>query len=187
MATAGHRGDASEARAALSDPDAGVRIVAIGALERCQQLDSATLTALLADDSVAVRARAATAAASHPEVDLTATLADADATVVEAAAWAAGERRGGDGELERLCSLATEHADALVREAAVAALGALGDEAGLPAILAATRDKATVRRRAMVALAPFEGPGVDAALERGRLDRDRQVRDVATDLSAPPP
>ena len=37
--------------------------------------------------------------------------------------------------------------DPLVREAAVAALGALGDEQGLPAVLAATTDKpADVRR-----------------------------------------
>ena len=73
------------------------------------------------------------------------------------------------------------HADALCREAAVAALGAIGDEAGLPAILAATTDKATVRRRAVIALAPFEGPEVDAALEAARTDRDWQVRQAAED------
>ena len=39
--------------------------------------------------------------------------------------------------------------------------------AGLPAILAALDDKATVRRRAIIALAPFEGEAVDAALARG--------------------
>jgi HEAT repeat protein len=70
-----------------------------------------------------------------------------------------------------------------VREAAVAALGAIGDPAGLAAVLAATRDRATVRRRAVLALAPFDGPGVDAALERARTDRDWQVRQAAEDLT----
>ena len=67
----------------------------------------------------------------------------------------------------------------------MAALGALGDPAGLPSILAATNDKATVRRRAVIALAPFDGPEVDAALERAREDRDWQVRQAAEDLLTP--
>ena len=66
-----------------------------------------------------------------------------------------------------------------MREAAVAALGAIGDARGLPAILAATGDRPAVRRRAVLALAPFEGPEVTAALERARDDRDWQVRDAA--------
>jgi hypothetical protein len=39
-----------------------------------------------------------------------------------------------------------------------------------------------VRRRAVIALAPFAGPEVDAALERARTDRDWQVRQAAEDL-----
>jgi HEAT repeat protein len=64
----------------------------------------------------------------------------------------------------------------------VAALGAIGDPAGLPAILAGMSDKATVRRRAVLALAPFDGPEVLEALERARTDRDWQVRQAAEDL-----
>jgi HEAT repeat protein len=64
----------------------------------------------------------------------------------------------------------------------VAALGALGDEAGLPAILTATQDKPAVRRRAVLALAPFQGPAVDAALQRALGDHDWQVRQAAEDL-----
>src|SRR5437588_591086 len=79
-------------------------------------------------------------------------------------------------------ALVTGHDDALVREAAVAALGAIGDELGLPAILAATADKPAVRRRAVLALAPFDGPEVDAALARARSDHDWQVRQAAEDL-----
>ena len=101
------------------------------------------------------------------------------------AAWASGERVPPEpGAVEALCAVALDHDDALCREAAVAALGAIGDEAALPTILAATRDRATVRRRAVLALAPFDGPDVDAALERARSDRDWQVRQAAEDLFA---
>jgi HEAT repeat protein len=85
--------------------------------------------------------------------------------------------------VEALAALVARHPDALVREAAVAALGAIGDPAGLPSILAALDDKATVRRRAVLALAPFDGPEVDAALATARDDRDWQVRQAAEDLS----
>jgi HEAT repeat protein len=82
----------------------------------------------------------------------------------------------------RLEGLARSHSDPLVREAAVAALGALGDPAGLGAVLAACSDKPAVRRRAVVALAAFEGPEVEAALEAALSDRDWQVRQAAEDL-----
>ena len=67
--------------------------------------------------------------------------------------------------------------------AAVAALGAIGDPRGLPAILAACTDKATVRRRAVISLAPFGGPEVEAALREALDDRDWQVRQAAEELS----
>ena len=72
-----------------------------------------------------------------------------------------------------------------MREAAVAAIGAIGDELGLPAVLKATTDKPAVRRRAVLALAAFDGPEVDAAWERARSDRDRQVRDAVDELLGP--
>jgi HEAT repeat protein len=53
----------------------------------------------------------------------------------------------------------------------------------VPAILAATRDKPAIRRRAVIALAPFDGPEVDAALDAAMSDRDWQVRQAAEDLS----
>ena len=74
-------------------------------------------------------------------------------------------------------------AEAMVREAAVAALGAIGDDRGLPAILAGCVDKAAVRRRAVLALAPFDGPQVEAALAAALEDRDWQVRQAAEDLA----
>jgi HEAT repeat protein len=187
VALAGHQGDARTARAALNDPDAGVRATAIGALERLGELTVTEIGSALVDVSEVVRRRACEAAAQLPGDEppsLLGALADGNATVVEVAAWACGERQPAEaGAVEVLCALATGHDDALVREAAVAALGAIGDAAALPTILAATTDKATVRRRAVLALAPFDGPEVDSALERGRSDRDWQVRQAAEDLS----
>jgi hypothetical protein len=44
------------------------------------------------------------------------------------------------------------------------------------------RDKPNVRRRALLALAPFDGPEVEAAIEAALSDRDWQVRQAAEDL-----
>ena len=79
---------------------------------------------------------------------------------------------------------ATQHADPLVREAAVAALGALGDPGTLEVVLAACDDKPAVRRRAVLALAAFDGPEVEARLQTALTDRDWQVRQAAEDLLA---
>jgi HEAT repeat protein len=191
VAEAGHRGDVAAARSGLADTDPTVRATALGALRRAGALGAAELHAALADGSPVVRRRAAeevaalaaTGPGAVPDgVSLLGLLDDADATVVEVAAWAAGERQPPEpGSVDRLVALVTGHDDALVREAAVAALGAIGDPAGLPAVLAATGDKATVRRRAVIALAPFSGPEVDAALARATSDRDWQVRQAAED------
>jgi HEAT repeat protein len=175
------------ARAALVDPDPAVRATAIGALERLGTLETVDLEAALADRASAVRRRACEAIARRPGDEppsLLGMLAGEDSELVEVAAWASGERQPPEPEVvEVLAGLVTSHPDALVREAAVAALGAIGDPAGLAAVLAALEDKATVRRRAVLALAPFEGAEVDAALAKARDDRDWQVRQAAEDLS----
>jgi HEAT repeat protein len=188
IALAGHRGDETGARAGLHDEDATVRATALGALARLGALTDDDLSAAVSDPDPIVRGRAAevapaaTAPASVHAL-LRTLLADSDPSVVEVAAWASGEVTVADpATVADLCGLATDHRDALVREAAVAALGAIGDEVGLPAILAATRDKPAVRRRAVLALAPFEGPEVDAALAQALTDRDWQVRQAAEDL-----
>jgi HEAT repeat protein len=136
-----------------------------------------------ADADPSVRARVAELAATHRDVDLRPLLDDADPDVVEVAAWSCGERETVDDDvLARLIALAADADEPLVRESAVAALGAIGDARALPAILDATADKPAVRRRAVLALAPFEGPEVDAALQRALADRDWQVRQSAHDL-----
>jgi HEAT repeat protein len=183
---AGHRGDVAAARAYVDDPDASVRATALGALARGGALTDTELAGGLADPAPAVRARAAelagTRAGDRPP-PLGPMLADPEPAVVEAAAWASGEREPAEpGIVPILAGVATGHDDPLCREAAVAALGALGDPAGLPAVLAATRDRPAIRRRAVLALAPFDGPEVDAALERALGDRDWQVRQAAEDV-----
>lgn len=187
-AVAGHVGDEAAARALLGAGRASVRATALGALERMGRLDDATLIAALADDDPVVRRRAVALAVGRRALDLVPVLSDPDPDVVEQAAWACGERVPPEpGAVAALSALAGGHDDALVREAAVAALGALGDPDGLPAILAATTDKPAVRRRAILALAPFEGPEVDDALRRALDDRDWQVRQAAEDLLPPDP
>jgi len=187
-ALAGHEGDAAAARELLDDPDPTVRATALGALARLGALAPALVLAHLRDPDPAVRRRACEVAARAGFVadgtvaeGLVAVLDDPDATVVETAAWALGEL-GARPAVPRLAEVATGHDDALCREAAVAALGAIGDAAGLPAVLAACRDRATVRRRAVIALAAFEGSEVDAALRTALDDRDWQVRQAAEDL-----
>ncbi len=188
LAVAGHDGDEATARAALHDPDPVARELALGALARMDTLRLDDLVAAFADAHTSVRRRAALLSALRPDVELLPLLHDVDDVVVEAAAWAAGEQQPlfdepDDDVLARLITLATSASDALVREAAVAALGAIGDERGLPAILAGCNDKPAIRRRAVLALAPFDGPEVKAALDAALADRDWQVRQSAEDVA----
>jgi HEAT repeat protein len=187
---AGHRGDAATARGALDDADPATRGAALGALARCGTLTPADLLVALGDADPEVRRRAAEEAGrlGHPDVvdALVGALGDADDRVTEAATHALGEIEpppgAGETVATAIAALVTGHAEVVVRETAVAALGSLGEAVGLDAVLAATGDVATVRRRAVLALAAFEGPEVDAALERLATDRDRQTRQSAEDL-----
>jgi HEAT repeat protein len=183
LAAAGHTGDVELARAALDDPDPATRELALGALDRLGELDDDRLAAALADPEPSVRRRSVELAALRPGTDLLPSLADPDPAVVEVAALACGEHEDvPDETLHRLIHLATSADVALVREACVAALGAIGDERGLFAILAGCADSPAVRRRAVLALAPFEGDDVEEAIERALTDRDGQVRQAAEDL-----
>ena len=167
----------------LADDDPGVREAALGALARIGSLTDAQVSQAFADPAPVVRRRAATLAATRRSVNLLSLLHDNDSTVVEVAAWACGEQeRVDEATLTRLIALAVDADDALVRESSAAALGAIGDPRGLPAILVAVRDKPNVRRRAVLALAPFDGPEVDAAIQAALIDRDWQVRQAAEDL-----
>jgi len=187
------RGTSSALRRLVDgDPDPRVRAGALGALVRAAGGATARAAWRIGarDRDAAVRRRAAELApalgAPAPVRAVIGLLRDADPGVAESAAWALGElgeaARAG-GAVPALVAATGEHPDPLVREAAVAALGALGDRRGLPAVLGACRDRPAVRRRAVLALAPFEGPEVDAALAAALDDPDWQVRQAAEDLS----
>ena len=202
VAVAGHAGDERSARAGLQDSEATVRATALGALARLGRLNATDLESAAGDRDPVVRARAAELAGVGSEVGsepgneaahggsggwIVALLDDPVAMVVEAACFGLGEMGEAtcriEAAVETLGRVARTHSDALCREAAVAALGAIGADAGLEAVLAAMADKPAVRRRAVLALAAFEGPEVEAALERALADRDWQVRQAAEDLT----
>ncbi len=184
-------GAEAELDAAVSDAEPVVRAAAVGALVRAAERSRAEVAWQRAatDPAPEVRRRAAELApllgGAEPARPLVELLNDDEVTVVDTAAWALGEL--GEpavtaGAVPALAKIVEKHDDPLAREAAVAALGALGDPAGLPAILAACTDKPAVRRRAVLALAPFEGEQVDAAIEKALTDRDWQTRQAAEDL-----
>lgn len=185
-ALAGHNRDESSARQLLDDASPQVRATALGALIRMGAVTKADALRAIADPDPSVRRRGCAAAITlADDVDLAAVLGDADPRVVEAAAWALGERAEASAPaVPALATVATGHDDPLCREAAVAALGSIGDPAGIEAILVATKDKPAVRRRAVIALAPFSGPRVEEALRTALEDRDWQVRQAAEDLLA---
>ena len=183
VVTLGYEQNEPEARSFLRHEDSVVRELALGALHRMQSLSDADLELALHDDDRLVRRRAAELGALHPGVDLAPLLADLEPVVVEMAVWAYGEREQvDDNTLQTIISLTTDHDDQLVREAGAAALGAIGDERGVSAILSACEDKPAVRRRAVLALAPFSGPEIEAAIDTALTDRDWQVRQSAEDL-----
>lgn len=190
---AGHRGERREAAALAGDADPSVRAAALGALGRLGALDESILLGAFGDPDPGVRRRAVAlaggavdlySASAEMTAGVAALLDDADPSVVEMAAWALGEWGPGCGEgaTAGLCRLAVGHDSPLCREAAVAALGALGASGTLAVILGALDDTVNIRRRAVVALAAFDDPGAEEGLRRCLGDRDWQVRQAAQEL-----
>ena len=188
---AGHRGDAALARRGLADPDPGVQVAALGALARLGELTAADVESALGRRrrrrcggapsrwrSAARGTRHALVAAPrrHRRAGRPRPARRGRRGLVPGRAARTGRRS------RLLAATATGHDDARCREAAVAALGAIGDPAGLPAVLAALGDTPTVRRRATVALAGFDDPRVTPALRAAAEDRDWQVRQAADEL-----
>lgn len=157
-------------RAALDDDDATLRrdaAEAVGRRAPCARALYAPLVALLTappdgtDDGDDDTARTAAAA------------------VREAAAFALGESDVDDAADVLVAALDTERSP-LVRESIAAALGALGRPHTLDTVCALTTgEKPAVRRRAVIALAAFDDPAADAAIDRALADRDRFVREAA--------
>ena len=182
---AAHSGDLPTLEAAFNGDNPYVRAIALSALHKCNALTPRHIALALTDPERLVRHRLARIAAHDTRVDLLRLLSDDDFAVAETAAWALGEHDVvSDAEMQALIMSATSHAHPLVRESCVAALGSIGDERGLAAILHACGDKPAVRRRAVISLAPFDTPEVTAALRAALADRDWQVRQAAEDLLA---
>lgn len=173
--------------AGLSSDEPALRARALTASQRLGRRSVSARVAALRDDAAIVRRTACELEARTPQPSsrvaraLVGCLDDGDALVAVRAADALGELRERSA-VSALSAVATGHADARCREAAVAALGAIGEETGLDAVLAAQHDKPPVRRRAVVALAAFDGPRVEAALAAALEDRDWQVRQAAEAL-----
>ena len=188
---AGHQHGFATVEAALGDEHAEVREAALSATVRLASAEGDMTTAApqvragFGDASARVRARASELAAQIG-VDPSELLGDEDDRVVEVTCFACGEIDWNDLGVEppvaALSGIAVSHDDALCRESAAAALGAIGDERGLDAVLHACGDRVTVRRRATLALAAFDDPRADAALEAALEDKDWQVRQAAEDL-----
>jgi HEAT repeat protein len=190
---AGHDGDGDNARRLADDTDPTVRSAALGALARLGALDDGVLLRGLADPDPMVRRRACALAGrgartGRPNAVVVAGLAqatdDTDASVVEMASWALGEwgRHCTAVAVARLSRVAGSHDSPVCREAAVAALGAVGAPDSLPVVLTALDDTVNIRRRAAIALAAFDDPRAEAGLRRCRADRDWQVRQAAEEL-----
>jgi HEAT repeat protein len=201
---AGYSGDVSTLEELFGSADPTVRAAALGGLERSGNLALELLVAALSDSAWQVRRRACEIAGTKrrdpapipddllaPVVTaLSEILADEEPLVSEAASWALGELviiDRTDGEdlgraVEKLGAVAANHKDPLCREAAVAALGSIGDPSSLQVVLDALDDKPPIRRRAAAALAAFDDPKAEAALQRCLTDRDWQVRQAAEDL-----
>lgn len=175
--------DIASLRAALAADAATVRALALGSLDRIGELTTEQREAGLGDDDRDVRVRAIEVSIADLTIDLVPLLRNSDDLVVETAAWALGERERSHPEvIAALDDVGRNHDVSICREAAIAALGAIGAVEGLPTILAGLNDRAPVRRRAVLALAPFDTPEVTEALTRALDDRDRQVRQAAEDL-----
>jgi HEAT repeat protein len=175
---------------ALSSPEPLVRARALGAAARAGRLDVAARLVALADPEPLVRRRACSIEVRSPSRNarvsaaLAGLLDDADPLVVASAATALGEAVV-TSTADALGTTARDHTDPRCREAAVAALGAIGAPSSLSVVLDALGDKPAVRRRAVVALAAFDGPEVEAALVAALEDRDWQVREIAAVLRTP--
>ena len=192
MIVARHRGDIGTLRDALVSSIPHHRVLAVSGLSKLDALTVTEIETASRDAARTVRHRLAQIGARDVHIEIRVLLdllTDTEFAVAETAAWALGERfegcTGNDLDpvaFDALCRNAADHPHQMVRESCVAALGAIGDPRGLPAILSGCRDKPAVRRRAVLALAPFDGDDVDAALKAALSDRDWQVRQAAEDL-----
>jgi HEAT repeat protein len=157
--------------------------MATTALTRSQASDNfGTLARLILDTAPSVRAAAAEKL-GNCGADALSILTDIDddpdPTVREALATAYGEIDS-PSTVPWLARAARDDTDRHVKEAATAALGAIGDEAGLETLLDLINNgPPQVRRRAIAAITVFDDERVEPAIKRAALDRNPGVREAA--------
>ncbi len=106
----------------------------------------------------------------------TTSFAPAGWSAVSRVGWGAKDRAA----VDWLLKAAEADDEKLVREAAVAALGAIGDDRAVPLLLELVGSAPPqVRRRSVVALSVFDGPEIEAAIRAAKDDRNPMVREAA--------
>ena len=182
---ASHKGNAELLCTAFAHDNHHILSLALHGLLKNNVLTDEQVRSAEVDPSRLVRHRLAQLGAVEPRINLSILLHDVDFAVAETAAWSLGERVDvTPDEFALLLEGGAHHDHAIVRESCIAALGAIGNPRAVPVILEGCNYKPAVRRRAILALAPFDGPEVTAALEKALIDRDWQVRQAAEDLLA---
>tara|TARA_E500000331_G_scaffold339926_1_gene370705 strand:- start:824 stop:1486 length:663 start_codon:yes stop_codon:yes gene_type:complete len=185
--------NATEITEFLNDTAAVVREAALATVVKLNLDAGKHIVNALNDDDHGVRKRAVELVIdlsdNHEYISKVLGLLDDSSTfVVETVCWVIGEIGNNYKNVAEIVSkvshVALTHDDSLCREAAVACLGSLGHVDGLATLLKVLDDKPNVRRRATLALAPFEGREVEEALKRKLKDRDLQTRQAAEDLLA---
>ncbi len=136
----------------------------------------------ISDTSSIVQRRACELAPHLPGANYLSLLLKQDHLVTEAACFALGEVRDQQA-VEELIAIASKHRDALCRESAVAALGALGNKVALPQLIKSLDDSAPIRRRAVLALSVFiDNDAAIAAIRSRSDDKDWQVRQIVENI-----
>jgi len=167
----------------MQDDDATLRRMAITALTPDQaDADFDSLKLHVTDSSAAVRAATAEKMGycNERSMDPLETLGhDVDPTVREAVATAYGELAIPQA-VPWLIDASLDDEDRHVKEAAVAALGAIGDPGAIDALLEIMRGgPPQVRRRAIAAITVFDDDRIKPAIQRAALDRNPGVREAA--------
>jgi HEAT repeat protein len=167
----------------LDAPDPAVRRIAVGAAANHPHLLSRIIEMLAGDPASSVRRECAEVAGRMSKTPIAAlenALSDPSAEVREAATNALGEIARPDSVESLIALAADEEEDRLVREAAVASLGAIGDERARPVLLSLIASAPPqIRRRCVPALSVFDGSDIEAALQAAAHDRNPMVREAA--------
>jgi HEAT repeat protein len=167
----------------LTSDDPVLTRIATTALTPSQAFENMkALTALTQDADPSLRAAAAEklgSCGSEALETLSRLEYDPDPTVRECLATAYGEIDSAD-TVAWLSFAARDDSDRHVKEAATAALGAIGNNAGLETLLLLINDgPPQVRRRAIAAITVFDDERVEPAIRLAALDRNPGVREAA--------